>query len=214
MIIPDQTVHLHLLYIFLVRAVGELCAFHQDTSYRCLQFRKIVQVFGQRLKKRIILSKNHFDRFIEASCSPGFSRAHRLTDFSVNQLTNPAHKEGISICVISEQLCYSRCIHPGMMILFIFIQHSSDTGFRQTHVNIKIRSNIPWAVHLMPVFLTNPAPQMLYICNTGKYNRLECRYSLCVPADIAVAQLCKKIQKNLIIRCAVNFVDHQNDRAL
>ena len=52
---------------------------------------------------------------------------------------------------------------------------------------------------------------MFYIRHTSQNHRLECRDPLCVPADIAVAQLPQKIQKNLIIRSTVHFIDHQNN---
>ena len=51
---------------------------------------------------------------------------------------------------------------------------------------------------------------MLYVSDSREDDGLKCRYIVCFPADITVTQLREKVQKHLIIRRAVNLIDHQN----
>ena len=54
---------------------------------------------------------------------------HAGDKISIDFLTDSAHKIRIPICIFADGFCDPFRIHPGVMVRFILIQHSFDTGF-------------------------------------------------------------------------------------
>ena len=94
------------------------------------------------------------------------------------------------------------------MIRFILLQHLSYLFWPETHLNVKIRRNIPGAVIRMFFLRTQLSFQVLYVTDSGQNNRLKRRK----PASVIVitAKLRQKINKHLIVCRAVDLIDHQN----
>ena len=136
----------------------------------------------------------------------------RAGDIFIHQFTDTWHQKRIPGGIIIDQFGKRTGVHSCFVILFIFLEHSFDILYRETHINQKIRSNVPGTVHLMPTVFCKFQFQIFYIINAWKYHRLECRYL--IPFYIAVPQLGKKVQEYLIVGGTVCFVNDKYDRQM
>ena len=96
------------------------------------------------------------------------------------------------------------------MICFIIVQHAPDAICGQAHIHKEIRRNVPWAVYLVLVFFTDFRLHVLDIRNASEDNGLEGSDSFCITTDIAVTQHGKKVNEDLIVCRAINFIDNEN----
>lgn len=101
-------------------------------------------------------------------------------------------------------------IHSCMVIFLILFQHSCDIFFRKAHVHFKICRNVPGTVIAMFFFRAKFLFQIFNVIYSCQYDRLKCRFLKSM--NVLGAKLGEKIQKNLLVRCAVYLINNKNDR--
>ena len=207
MIVAYKAVHLGIRNANIVSVVRYSFAGKKDSPQNFAQPLIIVYLSHQGIKEQIACGYNAPDDLADPLLVPPKCRV------LIQQLANPADQEGVAGGVVSNGLGDGVHIHPSVVISLILPQHTANVSSIEAHVHIKVRSDVPGAVELMGFIWTQLTLEVLHIRDAGEDDGLESRNAACFPSQVSVSQLCQKIQKNLIVRCAVHLIDDQNDRS-
>ena len=216
-VIHNEAIHFQELLLLIIGKVCNCFASKKHLSEIAFQRGHILQFAHHRFKKSIALREDCFHCFIHTVLRPGVGKGFEPIRYhlGIDDFANPAHQERIPVRVFPNLLCNGRCVHPGVMIRFILIQHPLDARFREAHIDIKVCRYIPWAIDLVLFFVPNLAPQVFYVRHASENDGLECCIRrIFFTFQIFRSKLRKKIQKNLIICRCINFIDDHDNRLL